>query len=81
MTKKIVAVLYDPKTCKTVRYVQEATDEATEVGTEFLWTEGNFACDCNRSAFMYPGLSYEDHYACGDTIQLKHLWFDVVKIV
>lgn len=21
-------------------------------GTEFIWTEGNYACDCNRKAFF-----------------------------
>ena len=35
---------------------------------EYLWTEGNYSCDCNRSAFL--GLP---QMPCGETIELLRI--------
>lgn len=43
----------------------EDTDDSA---TEFMWTEGNYSCDCNRSLF-YRGAAGEpedDRRPCGD---------------
>lgn len=48
----------------------------------FIWTEGNYGCDCNRSGFFglgpkYPdkckgddGNGFPDHFICGHTIEV-----------
>jgi hypothetical protein len=76
-----MATLFDPKTGQTVEYKThelcaepwETTWPSDDYQIAYLWFEGNFACDCNRSAFMYPDLDWDDHYRCGDTIQLQKL--------
>ena len=35
-------------------------------GCEYLWTEGNFGCDCNRALFFYDWGAEADNYGCGD---------------
>jgi hypothetical protein len=38
---------------------------------EFMWEEGNYSCDCNRSKFLhekYPEIPESDD--CGDSIEL-----------
>lgn len=38
-------------------------------GADYLWTEGNYACDCNRGLFFDRAIEPEattDH-ACGNT--------------
>jgi len=35
----------------------------------FMWEEGNFSCDCNRSIFF--GLPEMD---CGEKIEIKRFW-------
>jgi hypothetical protein len=60
---------------------------------EFLWTEGNWACDCNRSLFIgrdhgvwlgaAPQEDDDDGEAslsCGDTITLVRLVVDGVTV-
>ena len=46
--------------------VKEEYDDDAPV--EFMWTEGNYCCDCNRSIFM--GIKEMD---CGDEIELVSL--------
>jgi len=41
-------------------YTQEEIDDKTY---DFIWTEGNYSCDCNRSIFMY-GLDSELQLKC-----------------
>lgn len=44
----------------------EIVDYAT-VGSfvDFIWSEGNYACDCNRSRFFDGLVEYEDR-ECGE---------------
>ena len=55
--KRMYALLRDETNGYTRRYYfwedeKEKTEEELE-GTWFLWHEGNFSCDCNRSYFLY----------------------------
>lgn len=34
---------------------------------EYLWSEGNYACDCNRHVFFYNREVDEMDLICGDT--------------
>lgn len=38
-------------------------------GTDYIWTEGNYACDCNRRLFfeLARGRARPDDYPRGDT--------------
>lgn len=40
----------------------------------FLWEEGNFSCDCNRSEFF--GI---EQLPCGDSIKLVQLGYNLYK--
>jgi hypothetical protein len=47
----------------------EFDDEGSEESFFFLWTEGNYSCDCNRDLFFHRVSQpdyYEDH-PCGDS--------------
>jgi hypothetical protein len=35
-------------------------------GAEFLWTEGNYGCDCNRALHFYNWSEDADDRECGD---------------
>lgn len=39
-----------------------------EEGLEFMWSEGNYGCDCNRAIFFARagGESPPDHVGCSD---------------
>ena len=39
-----------------------AYKDVTWEGIEFLWEEGNFACDCNRIDFLYD--EWPEDYPC-----------------
>ena len=54
----------------------DTSREKLEEAAEFMWTEGNFACDCNRSRFFGLG-----DWDCGDKIQVTKLDFLGVHIV
>lgn len=51
----------------TAYITQEDTGETVMVPFEtdypesldYLWSEGNYACDCNRSLFFYKALGYD----------------------
>lgn len=43
---------------------------------EYMYTEGNQSCDCNRHDMFYP--KYEDDYPCGDG-RFKLLKLDIFK--
>jgi hypothetical protein len=62
--------LKDPKTGKIIVYQDDFDfyDSPVSTGKEwvnFMYTDGNYGCDCNRSNFM--GI---DELDCGDTIEL-----------
>jgi hypothetical protein len=40
---------------------------------DFVWTDGNFACDCNRSIFINEINDSFPLLECGDTIKLTEL--------
>lgn len=40
---------------------------------EFIWEEGNFSCDCNRSIFINEIDNTFPLMDCGDTIKLTEL--------
>lgn len=76
------AILYDPATGATGEYEYEGeySDGFDEGSLLYIWTEGNYSCDCNRSLFLY-GLENTDppdraKLHCGETIQLISLSWD-----
>lgn len=52
------------------RYRDDLYDPSPESASEFLWTEGNYACDCNRAKFFaQAGAEMEPNpkeFACSD---------------
>jgi len=34
---------------------------------EFMWSDGNYACDCNRAVFFYDHDDEADNQPCTDT--------------
>ena len=61
MTVKIT--LKDTLTNTTATYIDErATEDKYE--ESFMWTDGNYACDCNRSIFFFGDI--EQSLECGD---------------
>lgn len=43
---------------------------------EYMWLDGNYSCDCNKSLFLsrkYPdcGIDEDNHWNCGDLIVLE----------
>jgi hypothetical protein len=75
-----LATLFDPatnrRTVVTETYAQD--DEVTEGGADYMWTEGNWSCDCNKRLFIARALGEpepETTDPCGDTIKLEKLEF------
>lgn len=53
--------------------IQEEQDHSL-----FMWTEGNFGCDCNRSDFIHDQCEpLFEEMSCGNMITLKELRVDV----
>jgi len=42
-------ILHDTRNGQELRYPKYQSEE-----DYFLWTDGNYGCDCNRSLFMHP---------------------------
>jgi len=61
--KHVIALLRDNKTKVIKECKDEYSDNSTDEGIEFIWTEGNYSCDCNRYIFFY---GYDKDYPCGD---------------
>jgi hypothetical protein len=60
-------------TVKNYQAIYEEDYSHTERSTiEFLWQEGNYACDCNRGNFLY-GPTFDSN--CGDNR------FEIVKLI
>ena len=65
----LTAHLYDA--CSGERVVHQSW--AYEESAEYLWSEGNFSCDCNRSMFFYGA---EDNiYPC-DVEGERNIWVE-----
>lgn len=49
---------------KTVRFADRLHE-----ATEYMWSEGNFSCDCNRELFFFRelGLNDPDDTICGES--------------
>jgi len=78
--REVIATLETPSG-KIFRHVQnmETTDH---VG--FLWTEGNFGCDCNRSIFAVETGVMEDELDCNTeepSIKLLSLTVDNEEVL
>lgn len=73
-----VAHLFDPSTGIRVA-VRETFKDYTELAADFMWTEGNYACDCNRRLFMARALGTDEpkdpNNQCGNSIVLEKLEF------
>lgn len=83
MAKTVVATLRNRLTGETLNYIDDDWEDDSEVSTvEFMWTEGNYSCDCNRSLFLYE---WDDtrQLPCNEAkneIVLDRLTFDGVEI-
>jgi hypothetical protein len=62
---------------------KDRTEEEDEHLAYYMWTDGNYSCDCNRLAFISD--EYEDfpdpedengHIDCGETVKLVSLTLD-----
>ncbi len=71
----MMALLRHSGTGQEKRYVHELDSPAQ---AQWMWTEGNFACDCNRSIFLL-GRDVSDTLPCNSdnpTIELIELVVD-----
>lgn len=60
---------------KIIKYesqFKDGDDEDNDMVVDFMWTEGNYSCDCNRHVFFYDSDAGEN--PCGDKR------FNLVKI-
>lgn len=73
----VTALLRDPAGVE-LEYSTE-WDESDRDIVVFMWKDGNYACDCNRSMWLYD-LAYEDHRPCGSTIVCLSLKIDGEEI-
>lgn len=60
-------------------YVVTTTGHTSEAGAEFMWTDGNYSCDCNRSIMIRQkyGTDFMPELFCGETIELVR--YDIVR--
>lgn len=71
----ITVLIRDNSTGEIVEHADDALvadgvddDEFGCGASLYLWTDGNFACDCNRGAFFYEAKGIKDEdVECGDT--------------
>jgi hypothetical protein len=80
MSRNVRVQLRDIATGATVVYVD--TWCLTLDGLEYIWTEGNYACDCNRELFFRralgetPGSDLREFH-CGDGVRYALDWLEV----
>ena len=56
----------------------EFTWEGHNIKNDFMWTDGNYSCDCNKSLFIKNCCFGESDFKemnCGDEIKLLNLTF------
>lgn len=53
MERPIDVHLFRPSTGERRVHQTECTWDDAGGNPDFIWKEGNFACDCNRSLFLY----------------------------
>lgn len=62
--KTVVARLREQSTGEVRPFQYEVKDEHVD-GVYFIWTDGNYGCDCNRAAFFHrDDEEFDDE--CGD---------------
>ena len=74
----VSALLRHRKTGQQGRYEHEWPEGSGRRGVLWLWTEGNYACDCNRSIFLL-GRDLDDTLPCNNgapAIELVELSVD-----
>lgn len=74
----VTAFLRDPSGFEG-EYSYEIEDDFTSHDVYFMWEDGNYACDCNRSLFL-RGLDFEESWPCGRTIRCLSLKMDGEEI-
>lgn len=47
------------------REIHETYPDEYVDSLQFMWSEGNYGCDCNRASFFYGDADFDD--TCGDT--------------
>jgi hypothetical protein len=47
--------------------------EIDDHSIRYIFNEGNYSCDCNKSAFLHQAGLLDVEYPCGDTIELISL--------
>lgn len=66
VTYPIMVYLQDTRTGKAGTYGTVGYTDENGQFEDYIWSEGNFACDCNRAAFLYGPDSVEHQDAeCG----------------
>jgi hypothetical protein len=78
---KAAITLFDPaRDLRVVVHDERAGDTEEEAaGIEFMWTEGNYACDCNRRLFIARELGEPEPAVdapCGHSIVLEKIEID-----
>jgi hypothetical protein len=73
----VTALLRDPAGVE--REYSTEWDESGRDIVEFMWSDGNYACDCNRSLFLYNWDATRD-IPCGNTIVYLSLKIDGEEI-
>lgn len=65
--RPITVKIRDNSTGEIVDHADTGSFEDGEF-QDFLWSEGNYACDCNRTLFFYraKGLDDPDDEQCGE---------------
>lgn len=78
---KVSATLLGPDGVQK-EYAYQVEDDFTEHDAIFMWEDGNFACDCNRSIFLY-GRDLDEAAPCSTneaTIQCVSLKWNGAEI-
>lgn len=70
----VIVTLFDPATNRRVEVRDEFNGDG--MGAEYMWTEGNYSCDCNRRLDMLRALGEPwdvSDSPCGNTIVMEKL--------
>lgn len=62
-------VYEDPKESDGSQYIWKESNDPSE----FWWSEGNMACDCNRIEFMPEHLQKQHSGECGHEIKIQSI--------
>lgn len=63
-----------PLTAGRIRPTYEDEDDVL-VNILYMFTEGDFSCDCNKALFLADALQEErpENYPCGDSMKIKKM--------